>query len=558
MAHATRATQARPDPVFDPRTAAGPRGIAVAAPGVRMAGPVPPVAASSPPVQAQGRDATPGLTPSAPRSVPTSRAAVLPGPLMSALESLSGLALDDVKVHYASSSPGQINALAYAQGREIHLAPGQERHLPHEAWHVVQQAQGRVRPTLQARGLGINDDQTLEQEADLMGGKALADSTMAGGVAPARDGQVAAEAGPLPQPRPVGVRVAQCRRASRDEPDWISSDSGGTILIGEKGLYAKRELVTEGRKKLAGVGTQGSYITLKTDGKEYTHEGQTLTKVVPKWVDHANMGDHEGVSNANDDEGLDSTGVASKDADDIALWADCGRSSGAVTGSIDQSNRDRQAVYHKSGVETLTSGRLDPGQHKAAKNSVGRMANAIYFELMASFIKDPANFAYLKAGTHYSEKWLSYFYSGRNKYDFKVPSDGVEAQQFYGLLTNEGQQAFDKAAGINHYANPEIGESYAMGTGYNLPGFKEYKGKSTWNFHWAGVIMKDGSDNITLENYAVIAEGIDRFINRDWNFALYGTMQADDSGADQTFHHDHLASKTHGTKATSIAVRTNK
>ena len=30
------------------------------------------------------------------------------------------------------------DALAYAQGSDIHLAPGQEQHLPHEAWHVVQ------------------------------------------------------------------------------------------------------------------------------------------------------------------------------------------------------------------------------------------------------------------------------------------------------------------------------------------------------------------------------------------------------------------------------------
>ena len=75
--------------------------------------------------------------------------------------------MDDVQVHYNSARPAQLNALAYAQGSEIHLAPGQEKHLPHEAWHVVQQMQGRVRPTLQLKGGGcINDDRRLEQEAD--------------------------------------------------------------------------------------------------------------------------------------------------------------------------------------------------------------------------------------------------------------------------------------------------------------------------------------------------------------------------------------------------------
>ncbi len=98
----------------------------------------------------------------------------LPDNLKAGIESMSGLSLDHVKVHYNSSQPAQINALAYAQGNDIHLAPGQEQHLPHEAWHIVQQAQGRVQPTMQMKeGMAVNDDAGLEQEADVMGAKAL-------------------------------------------------------------------------------------------------------------------------------------------------------------------------------------------------------------------------------------------------------------------------------------------------------------------------------------------------------------------------------------------------
>ena len=67
-----------------------------------------------------------------------------------------------------------MGALACTRGRDIHLGPGQQRHLAHEAWHVVQQMQGRVRPTLQAAGLPVNADQRLEREADRMGARALA------------------------------------------------------------------------------------------------------------------------------------------------------------------------------------------------------------------------------------------------------------------------------------------------------------------------------------------------------------------------------------------------
>jgi uncharacterized protein DUF4157 len=98
----------------------------------------------------------------------------LPDNLKQGVENLSGMSLDNVKVHYNSSKPAQLNALAYAQGTDIHLGAGQEKHLPHEAWHVVQQAQGRVQPTMQMKdGVPVNDDQALEHEADVMGAKAL-------------------------------------------------------------------------------------------------------------------------------------------------------------------------------------------------------------------------------------------------------------------------------------------------------------------------------------------------------------------------------------------------
>lgn len=98
----------------------------------------------------------------------------LPFQLKSGIEQLSGISMGDVKVHHNSDKPAQLQAHAYAQGSDIHLAKGQEKHLPHEAWHVVQQKQGRVKPTTQFKtGVPINDDLGLEKEADVMGAKAL-------------------------------------------------------------------------------------------------------------------------------------------------------------------------------------------------------------------------------------------------------------------------------------------------------------------------------------------------------------------------------------------------
>jgi hypothetical protein len=121
----------------------------------------------------QGKFASAELQPQL-QQAPRANNTGLPDQLKSGIESLSGLSMDDVRVHYNSSQPAQLNALAYAQGSDIHLASGQEKHLPHEAWHVVQQAQGRVRPTLQMKdGVQVNDDVGLEHEADLMGAKLI-------------------------------------------------------------------------------------------------------------------------------------------------------------------------------------------------------------------------------------------------------------------------------------------------------------------------------------------------------------------------------------------------
>ncbi len=97
----------------------------------------------------------------------------MPDKLKTGIESSSDMDMSDVRVHYNSSKPAQLNALAYAQGSNIHIGPGQQKHLPHEAWHVVQQWQGRVKPTMSMNGQSINDDARLEKEASVMGARAM-------------------------------------------------------------------------------------------------------------------------------------------------------------------------------------------------------------------------------------------------------------------------------------------------------------------------------------------------------------------------------------------------
>lgn len=82
----------------------------------------------------------------------------LPDQLKAGIESLSGMSMDHVKVHYNSARPAALNAHAYAQGSDIHVAPGQQHLVAHEAWHLVQQRDGRVGDNVRSH-IGLSKDE---------------------------------------------------------------------------------------------------------------------------------------------------------------------------------------------------------------------------------------------------------------------------------------------------------------------------------------------------------------------------------------------------------------
>lgn len=163
----------------------------------------------------------------------------LPDQLKSGIESLSGYSMDDVKVHYNSSKPAALQALAFAQGSDIHVGPDEEENLAHEAWHVVQQKQGRVSARFQAKGASINDDQQLEKEADVMGARAAA--------TPAHSSKDRASLKTNATASNFGGEVAQLAKATVDPqtgPITLeASDAGsGIIFMRNKGQHAGDEV----------------------------------------------------------------------------------------------------------------------------------------------------------------------------------------------------------------------------------------------------------------------------------------------------------------------------
>ena len=77
--------------------------------------------------------------PESPNASSSQNTSGVPSGLKAKYEQCSGVSMDDVSVHYNSDKPVQYDALAYTQGNDVYLGPGQEKHLGHELGHVIQQ-----------------------------------------------------------------------------------------------------------------------------------------------------------------------------------------------------------------------------------------------------------------------------------------------------------------------------------------------------------------------------------------------------------------------------------
>ncbi|WP_437312512.1 eCIS core domain-containing protein [Sorangium sp. So ce385] len=164
------------------------------------------------PLLVQRRTMTPARPPAEPARATLERAfgaelfaaTAIPAPVRGKMEAAFGADFSGVRVHPRSSRAAELGALAYTQGSDIHMAPGQwapetrqgQELLGHELAHVVQQRQGRVQATAQYKGVALNDDAALEAEADALGARAAQGASAA---PPARTGA----------PSPAGGQVSQ-------------------------------------------------------------------------------------------------------------------------------------------------------------------------------------------------------------------------------------------------------------------------------------------------------------------------------------------------------------
>jgi hypothetical protein len=179
----------------------------------------------------------------------------------------------------------------------------------------------------------------------------------------------------------------------------------------------------------------------------------------------------------------------------MTIWADCGKSACDVGGKgRGMGQGDRAAVY------------MDPAGKQASTTAHG--PTRMKWQIMLEHFDTKIDSAKLNALLKKLNKAESDYGSETDAAKLKALENEIGLLELkiedvifapYNALSDKKKEAFDKRAGINRYAAPSVGQAYTISTGGSAkPGYED----STWNFHWAGVIMTSGGDTVTLENYA--------------------------------------------------------
>jgi hypothetical protein len=218
-------------------------------------------------------DRTPAAPPAAfasrPWAPPQGHAAEhpLPPPVRERMESALGRDFTTVRIHPRDASAPRLGALAYTRGEHLHFAPGVYRPgsaagesvLRHELAHVVQQRQGRVRPT-RAGPVPLNDSPVLEREADLFAARTPFAGAPLSAPTPAAS-TAATAAGAAVQLLPWWKKAAYGLGAAVGGAALVGGAIaasplvalGGAAALGGSALLARRDLSAEAKEKAAAL-----------------------------------------------------------------------------------------------------------------------------------------------------------------------------------------------------------------------------------------------------------------------------------------------------------------
>lgn len=526
-----------------------------------------------------------------------------------------------------------MGAEAYATGNSVAFKDSPSLHTAaHEAAHVVQQRAGVV--SLQG-GVGAAGD-AYEQHADAVADAVTQGQSAVGILDQMTTGARADQGGPTATQRKAAGPIQFYRMGGENPKDsakvkgWRVGETEQAAVSQETSeggyqLYSTDSLISSANAALTAA---GSGILIKKAGGAVKVADTNLVEARPVLNPKVTTPDDTKLKevNAGTREGDDGT----KTSDKLGLWTDCGRASRVVTGGYvgakyQSGGKDAQTslsgnpasfsdeIYLKTMPEFLADAANLPylvdgvhfkttapdyaalaGRVHKAIDGIGTDEDAVYGALRelkgtGAYIDEFKRVYKSTYGTDVVDDIKGDF-SGTDlatalaylspsstapAHTIIKPLNAKQARAQFTQLKGDGQGVYAARFGINEGANPAIGETYTMATEYDMPGYTA--SGFNWNFHWAGVIMKDGGDNVTLEGYAInpaaqlkearekyakpedaakLKAELDRirkwaaeYVDRDFRLHMYGTK---DKG--QTFHTEHANSGTHGSRQSTFAA----
>lgn len=364
-------------------------------------------------------------------------------------------------------------------------------------------------------------------------------------------------------------------------PEVRISESGTIVITGKKELYATQDRIDEANTALAEVaGGKGAFLRLKGSGGgppslEGMPELQGLLRVEPVWTSR------EMAVNQPEMQELDKINKV-KDAPYMS-HADCHMTAQTIMGSTE--NLSNIAGGEKAIVEGFAENAetaVEPIEKKVAdqkgwaSHGANRVLDAFIIEAVPKFaarlkaqVDDPDNQGAAGGKMFALYKEVIAYVGGAAAGTEGLPRLRLGYRK---IVENKVlKHAFGQMFGVNQYAEPEIGDALVQFNDEAEKKSEEIKtakredevvrreeageqpspatlppeGRDIWNFHWAGVIMKDGLDYVTLENLSVEFTSVK---NDLWYFAMYGPLE-------QSFHSE-AARDTHvGNWPTTVKFR---
>ena len=376
-----------------------------------------------------------------------------------------------------------------------------------------------------------------------------------------------------------------------DQPDLRVSGNAAVAVKGKKDLFATAAKLEDANLALAAAGTTGAYVQLEANGKTLAAY-PALLGLGPTWV--AARAQQPGTPKHHTD-----LSTENEDGDAYLSHADCHMTAQTVMGSsssIAGHDDTERPVVGNQRLAPVTNKQLEDAAltGKTSTHVANRGLDAFYIHAMPLF-----------AQTLLGQPGGAVTHAALIERIGLIPADASGIKRFANLYKDaivpapELLTLFSRTFGINEFAPARVGDAFVQVndevekqdrdkfldqhqleheaarlelTAAKTANEQRDKGgkgagkrrrqalarlgaaergvsaipPELWNFHWAGVVMTDGPDHVTLENLSVELTSVK---NDLWYFKMYGP-------GEQSFHAETKRTDTHvGANAITLPFR---